>query len=96
MSIERVEYLIDLRRQIDRLLLDHIAMHGGYEAERYLIEQAAEQLASMTGRGGSTRALGEQRIVDLVKQFDNTSGDGFGGWPVSRFMAGREVVDNRK
>lgn len=81
MSIEK---LLEMKREIDRSILDCIAKTGGYEAERLLIDQAVQQIESMTGAGGSTRAYGEVEIIKLLERFDDTRGDA--PWPISKWM----------
>lgn len=79
--------LTEMRAQIDEAIRDCMIRHAGGDAERMLIDQAAEQLSAMTGRGGSARAYGEGKIITLINDFDTTRSETGGPWPLSRFMA---------
>jgi hypothetical protein len=86
-----LEFFLELRRKLDAVILEHIATAGGYAQERLLVAQAADTLSAMTGRGGSTRQAGEMAIIELIKKFDSTRGDGLGPWPLSKFLMEREA-----
>ena len=59
-----------------------------------LLEQAAQDIATMGGSGGHLRGQAESLIVDLVERFDTTREDRFGMWPVSKFMASHATREN--
>lgn len=79
-----LDSLLEMQESVDRAIRRCIVEHGGYDAERLLIDRAVKQLESLTGAGGSTRAYGEKKLLEVIQRFDNTRTDYFGPWPISK------------
>lgn len=78
--------LLRLSDEINNLFMKELC--GTFTEDQVMIDQAVNTLIELMGKGGSSRAYAEGRVVNLIERFDDTR-DETNAWPLSKFMIER-------
>lgn len=78
------EGLQNLKNSINAEINNLISPDGDKSTERTLIDEAFHQIVQITGRGGSARAYGETKIIELVEGFKGSATET--PWPIRKYL----------